>query len=326
MNRIERVFLRVMMAVVALALLGGAVWGPVRIVELALGAGPPRPGETIPRQITYRGFLERDSVPVSGQLEIGFTLVSTDGGTTWRESHVVQVASGHFSADIGEDGGIPAVLLDDPGVSLSVQVQPSTNGPILAGSQRLLSVPFSQRALLAQRAQAASTATDVLATQVVPPGVVSAFAGTVPPVGWLLCDGRAVDRGTYAALFGAIGTSSGVGNGTTTFNLPDYRGRFLRGVDNGAGRDVDSATRIADNGGNAGSQVGSAQPDELRSHQHPLMILSGSSTGGGAYNVNANGTNWQLNGSLFPFGGIAAGVGGVETRPTNVYVNFIVKY
>jgi len=64
-----------------------------------------------------------------------------------------------------------------------------------------------------------------------PPGVVLPFAGGTVPSGALLCNGAAVSRTTYAALFGAIGTAHGAGNGSTTFNLPDYRGRVLVGLD-----------------------------------------------------------------------------------------------
>src|SRR5580692_10411038 len=78
-----------------------------------------------------------------------------------------------------------------------------------------------------------------------PSGAVMAFAGASAPEGWLVCDGSAVSRTQYATLFAAIGTAHGSGDGTTTFQLPDYRGRFLRGVDDGQGRDPDAATRTA---------------------------------------------------------------------------------
>jgi microcystin-dependent protein len=64
---------------------------------------------------------------------------------------------------------------------------------------------------------------------VVPAGTVIAFAGATPPSGWLLCDGSAISRSTYSALFEAISTAHGSGDGSTTFTLPDYRGTFLRG-------------------------------------------------------------------------------------------------
>lgn len=69
----------------------------------------------------------------------------------------------------------------------------------------------------------------------VPTGVVQPFAGSTSPTGWLLCAGQAVSRSTYADLFGAIGTTYGAGDGTTTFNLPDLRGRVVAGKDDMGG-------------------------------------------------------------------------------------------
>lgn len=68
-----------------------------------------------------------------------------------------------------------------------------------------------------------------LAADVLPAGMVIAWAGTSAPTGWLLCDGSAVSRTTYANLFALMGVTHGQGDGSTTFNLPDYRGQFLRG-------------------------------------------------------------------------------------------------
>jgi phage-related tail fiber protein len=137
-------------------------------------------------------------------------------------------------------------------------------------------------------------------------------------MGWLLCDGREVSRSTYPALFAAIGTAWGIGNGATTFNLPDMRGRFLRGVDNGAGRDPDSAARSATNGGNAGDRVGSNQGDALGSHSHsfreqPVVVgFPGAASGGNQYGP---GTATTTNAT-----------GGNETRPINVNVNWVIRY
>ncbi|MBU2713788.1 phage tail protein [Zooshikella harenae] len=70
-----------------------------------------------------------------------------------------------------------------------------------------------------------------------PPGAVIAFAADTPPEGWLECNGAALSRISYANLFSVIGTVFGEGNGLTTFNLPDLRGEFIRGFDNGRGID-----------------------------------------------------------------------------------------
>jgi len=72
-----------------------------------------------------------------------------------------------------------------------------------------------------------------------PVGTVNYFARQFPPEGWLLCDGRAVSRDVFADLFNMLGASFGTGDGSTTFNLPDLRGEFIRGYDDGRGVDSD---------------------------------------------------------------------------------------
>ena len=66
--------------------------------------------------------------------------------------------------------------------------------------------------------------------QTVPTGTVSAFAGSAAPTGYALCDGSAVNRTAQASLFGVIGTTYGAGDGSTTFNLPDLKGRVVAGL------------------------------------------------------------------------------------------------
>ena len=76
-----------------------------------------------------------------------------------------------------------------------------------------------------------------LLNSVNPAGRIAWFATSTNPIGWLVANGQAVSRTTYSRLFAAIGTSYGSGNGTTTFNLPDLRGEFIRGADLGRGVD-----------------------------------------------------------------------------------------
>ena len=95
----------------------------------------------------------------------------------------------------------------------------------------------------------------------VPSGTVLYFAGRTAPAGWLKANGAAVSRTAYAALFAAIGTTYGAGDGRTTFNLPDLRGEFIRGWDDGRGVD-------------AGRVFGSAQAHALQSHQHGLSMAA----------------------------------------------------
>ena len=96
-------------------------------------------------------------------------------------------------------------------------------------------------------------------------GEVAFFASSTPPSGWLKANGAAVSRTTYAALFAAIGTTFGVGDGRTTFNLPDLRGEFLRCLDDG--RNIDRGRRL-----------GTAQGDTIR---NIIGKLDGSAMGSG---------------------------------------------
>jgi len=106
-----------------------------------------------------------------------------------------------------------------------------------------------------------------------PTGAMLAFGSVTPPSGWLLCDATAVSRTTYAALFAVVGTSFGIGDGTTTFNVPDMRGRVAAGYDaaNASGRLTAaetggaSAAAIANSGGEQGHVLVTG---ELASHNH----------------------------------------------------------
>jgi len=87
-------------------------------------------------------------------------------------------------------------------------------------------------------------------------GTVLDFAGATAPTGWLLCYGQAISRTTYAPLFAAIGTTHGAGDGSTTFNLPDCRGRVAAGKDDMGGT---AAARLTSAGsGVAGTTLGGA--------------------------------------------------------------------
>jgi hypothetical protein len=176
----------------------------------------------------------------------------------------------------------------------------------------------------------------------VPTGAVMAFAGTTSPVGWLLCDGAEVSRTTYADLFALLGESHGEGDTALTFNLPDYRGRFLRGVDDPtgadpAGRDPDAASRTAMSvGGNTGGLIGSTQDEGFISHGHQIRHRQPWPPGSP---VDQNGrtlvafiqedipSNLMDSATyLVPGSTTAEPTGGNETRPKNAYVNFIIKY
>ena len=156
----------------------------------------------------------------------------------------------------------------------------------------------------------------------VPPGTIVAYGGEAAPAGWLLCNGLSVSRSTYPSLFAAIGTAFGTAS-STVFNVPDFRGRFLRGWDSATGRDPDRASRwLMNNGGNTGDKVGSVQNDEFKSHDHGLTFYTS------GYNVSYNSAMESLgwarnNGTVTSSTGIR---GGNETRPLNANVNYIIKF
>lgn len=183
-----------------------------------------------------------------------------------------------------------------------------------------------------------------------PSGAISMFGGLVVPSGWLLCNGQAVSRTTYAALFAAISTYYGNGDGSTTFNVPDMRGQFPRGFDNGAGVDPDASSRTAKNGGNSGNNIGSVQATATKLPTTAFTATASGTTGtessGHTHGVpyggsgGSTGTICQSNDTgSFQTGGESAshthsfsgaavagwGGGDHESRPPNVYVNFIIK-
>jgi microcystin-dependent protein len=168
-----------------------------------------------------------------------------------------------------------------------------------------------------------------------PVGVILAFGGTAAPSGWLLCDGSAVSRTSYNELFNVIGSAFGQGDGSTTFNLPDLRGRFLRGVDGKAARDPDRDARSAmAAGGNDGNAIASVQADEFDghthtgpSHTHTTGVPSGSgSTFSNLYAVLGGDTSYVNKTSSTAGTGATSATGGSETRPANANVNYLIKY
>ncbi|MGS2725955.1 phage tail protein [Psychroserpens sp. BH13MA-6] len=129
----------------------------------------------------------------------------------------------------------------------------------------------------------------------VPIGAVFAFPSATLPMGYLSCDGSAVSRTTYAELFAVIGTTYGNGDGSTTFNLPDYRGEFLRGLDNGAGTDPDAATRTDRGDGAIGDVVGTKQTFENAMHLHQIDPPNSNVTASGIHNHYVNGYTANTN-------------------------------
>lgn len=162
-----------------------------------------------------------------------------------------------------------------------------------------------------------------------PSGSILAFGGTTLPSRWLWCDGTSYLRADYPYLFTAIGTAYGAAD-ATHFNVPDLRGRFLRGQDQAVARDPDRTGRTASaTGGNTGDNVGSVQTDAMQGHRHGPLAPTTNFAGSGGAALLAPGT--------VPIVGVAStdnpvtdGTNGTprtssETRPINLYARFIIK-
>lgn len=161
-------------------------------------------------------------------------------------------------------------------------------------------------------------------------GVMFPYAGTSAPSGWLMCYGQAVSRTTYAVLFSVIGTTYGAGDGSTTFNLPDARGRVVAGRDNMGGTASNRLT-IAQSGvdGATLGAAGGSQMHQLTVNQIPSHAHSAGNSNGfwidmpGRYIVNAGGNiaNLATVTETSPTGG---GQQHNNTQPT-IIVNQIIK-
>lgn len=158
-----------------------------------------------------------------------------------------------------------------------------------------------------------------------PSGMVTPFAGSSAPSGWILCYGQAISRATYADLFAAIGTTYGAGDGSTTFNVPDLRGRVAAGKDNMGGS---AASRLTNSGtGNPGingstlGASGGADRHQLTAAQMP------SHTHGYSTLVAGNGVAFGngLVGSATTTGTAGSDQAHPNAQPTLV-LNYIIKH
>lgn len=171
----------------------------------------------------------------------------------------------------------------------------------------------------------------------VPAGVISMFGGVAAPAGYLLCQGQAVSRATYAALFAAIGTAYGAGDGSTTFNLPDGRGRSPMG--SGTGTGLTNRTL----GGVLGAETHTLTEAQMPSHTHVQnahnhLVSGNTSPAGGHAHGDINGGNSLLwvsptptlivdvhdGGPSYGFGEASTNLVGDHTHPISIFANVAV--
>ncbi len=274
----------------------------------------------------------------------------------------VPIVKGYFNVMIGPvDTANRAISMAFTNSPRFLEIKVGTNAPILP-RQQILSAPFAFNssklagkdwssilvagndpetnfirgsAVQPQGITTAHLSPDLAIDALIPPGTVIAWASNIGPKGWYHCNGARISRTEDRRLFEVIGTIHGAGDGSSTFNLPDYRGLFLRGVDSGSGQDPDRDLRMPMNpGGLAGSKVGTVQLDALQVHSHESSIgyvqHAGELRAPGrvveaAYYLAGVGTISY--GTQFPAVADVTTTAGTspETRPKNAYVYFFIK-
>ena len=154
--------------------------------------------------------------------------------------------------------------------------------------------------------------TRVIEEYKVPIGTIIAMSSDYIPTGYLLCNGSAVNRQTYSLLFAKIGTTYGEGDGTNTFNLPDLRGKFVRGL-----------------GGNS-DLLGKTQGDAIRNIQGEVDICHGdNNVTNGVFRDNGrkrrgrDGNEWYLHSVIFDASTVVPTAN--ENRPLNMAMNYLIK-
>ncbi|MCR9053479.1 MAG: phage tail protein [Phaeodactylibacter xiamenensis] len=277
-------------------------------------------------QISIQGtFKNANGMAIQdGTQQVTFRLYheNSGGSALWEETAAVEVVGGLYSHNLGS-----VTELNPDIFSSTVYLGIEVSGSELQPRAQLTYSPYT---MFVQYAATAGRADNG-----VPAGTVLPFAGpkTKVPTGYLLCDGRSIVKTEYPDLFNAIGITYGGTSNGATFNLPDYRGIFLRGNDEGRGIDENrelgslqqDATAMPEN-------PFTGETDQAGAHTHEGVTLmpfinSGSSVGAD-YAASGSRFPWKTNPSLAGAHthNVEISGGDSETRPVNMSVNYMIKY
>lgn len=221
-----------------------------------------------------------------------------------------KIASGAVTEVKLSDGAVTGSKISDAAVTSAKIANGSTTTEKLAdgsvSSQKIANGAVTTLKI-ADAVVSAAKLTSETQQGLVPAGAVMPFAMSSAPSGWLAANGAAVSRSTYSALFAAIGTAHGSGDGSTTFNLPDLRGIFVRG----SGTQTISGTTYS-------GTFAAKENDALKSHAHTRTTGAEirHTLTGGPTNVR---TGWENNGTTDL-------TGSTETRPANIALLYCVKF
>jgi len=309
-------------------LLSIALW----LCIVSLFRSPGAIAQSVPSMINYQGRLtdQTGAGAAAGTYVVQFRLWDSPTATAtndlvWAQQQTVTVqANGGFSTILGSSSGSQvsgatpqvndlSLAFGQTNRYIGVTVT-SSNGVAIPAPSEILP---RQQMMTSPYAFVAATALNVI--NGIPPGTVLPFAGSAAPTGFLLCDGSAYNGTNYPGLYAAIGTTWGTGTGVgSSFNVPDFRSRFLLGAGQGIGLTQRS---IAGKGGEETHQLSLA---EIPAHTHTYAVANQ------GYSDSHDNPNWASSGHYSVTGNPnTSSAGGSQPHnimPPFAVVNYIIKY
>lgn len=280
-------------------------------------------------------FCDGNGKPLAGGTVNMYIPSTTTFKNTWQDSGQAALNSnpiildGNGEAIIYGTGNYRQQVFDSSSNLVWDAVVSSAAYGLLVATNNLSDVASASTALANLGGASAATLAALL-----PAGCVFPWGGSSPPTGYLECNGAAVSRSTFSTLFSNIGTTFGAGDGSTTFNIPDCRGYFVRGWDDGRGIDT-------------GRTRGTNQASALASHTHANTLSDpghvhhcnigasdkGGSGNGYAYSDGAGGSTVKATYDIISdFVAATTGItitnaafGGTDTYPINIAMMYIIK-
>ena len=246
--------------------------------------------------------------------EVFFT-VTNDGSVgigTGSPSNSLDVAGG--AIQISTAGGTAQTIISADSTDSIFEASSTRNFTVKTNSATRLTINATDATstvpivLPAIPTTALQAATKSYVDQVLPPGSLMAYAASSAPTGWLLCDGSAVSRTTYATLYAVIGTTWGTGDNSTTFNVPDLRGQFLRGFDSRSTATSQDTTTFTGTTANASATISSISAT-VTAFLYAGMPISGTGIPAGATISTVSSTSITISANATASGTVTITVG-----------------